>query len=69
MSRITRLLGKCLKVYIYIRKCNLKRDKLMKIKINKIKITGRIRKEVGKIEELAADIRKHGLISPKPTTK
>jgi hypothetical protein len=36
----------------------------MKIKINKIKITGRIRKEINKIEELAEDIRENGLITP-----
>ena len=36
----------------------------MKIEINKIKITVRIRKEIGKIEELAANIREHGLIAP-----
>jgi ParB family chromosome partitioning protein len=36
----------------------------MKIEINKIKIVPRIRKEVSKIEELAENIREHGLISP-----
>jgi ParB family chromosome partitioning protein len=36
----------------------------MKIKINKIKIADRLRKEIRNIDELAADIRKHGLISP-----
>ena len=36
----------------------------MKIEISKIKVAGRIRKEVGKIEELAGNIREHGLITP-----
>jgi len=36
----------------------------MLVDIRKIKVTERIRKEVGKIEELAANIREHGLIMP-----
>lgn len=36
----------------------------MKININKIQVKDRIRKEFGDIEELAADIKKNGLINP-----
>jgi ParB-like chromosome segregation protein Spo0J len=36
----------------------------MTIRTDKIKITARVRKEIGKIEELAANIREHGLINP-----
>jgi len=40
------------------------RDMAMKALINNIKITDRIRKELTKIDELAADIEAHGLINP-----
>jgi ParB family chromosome partitioning protein len=36
----------------------------MRIPINKIKVAARIRKDIGKIDELAANIREHGLIAP-----
>ena len=36
----------------------------MKIAIDKIKITERIRKNITSIDELAANIRVHGLITP-----
>ena len=36
----------------------------MKVPINQIKITNRVRKEIAKIEELAADIEVNGLLNP-----
>jgi len=39
-------------------------NKMTKARIEDIKITARIRKEVGKIHELAADIKRFGLLNP-----
>ena len=36
----------------------------MRVDISSIQVAKRIRKEVGRIPELAADIHKNGLISP-----
>jgi ParB-like chromosome segregation protein Spo0J len=36
----------------------------MRIEIEKIRVASRIRKEVNKVEELAANIYEHGLIAP-----
>jgi len=36
----------------------------MKIEISKIKVTNRIRQQINKIEELAADIERNGLLNP-----